>query len=176
VDKCPGIWKVINKIGKDQYGYEQYRVGLVDKLGKVLIPPDGEGIAEDRRGQTIFIRKFGDEPSVSVYDIKTGKVDIFKTSSTPDKYSSKFGILVIIRNNKYGVIDREGKIVIPAEYSGINQILDFNNQPYFLVTKITQEGKLAGVIDLQNKPIIPIRYESMGDVQQKWVGFTGAVK
>jgi hypothetical protein len=69
---APGIWKVINKIGKDQYGYEQYRVGLVDKLGKVLIPPDGEGIAEDRRGQTIFIRKFGDEPSVSVYDIKTG--------------------------------------------------------------------------------------------------------
>ncbi len=171
VEGAPDVWKVTHKLGKDQYGYEQYKVGLVNKYGKVLIPVVGDGFNQDAQLQTIFIRKFGDNPVVSVYDAKTGAVDSFKTGSMPTRYSAEFELLVIIKNNKYGVIGREGQIIIPVEYSGINQILPYNNQVYFLVTKITPDGKLAGVIDMQNKPIIPIQYESMGEVQMEWEKF-----
>lgn len=54
------------------------------------------------------------------------------------------------RNNKFGIVNTENKIIVPFEY----EFIDFKNSKL-----IVRKKELNGVIDTDNKEIIPIKYQ-----------------
>jgi len=150
---------VINSLGKKQfdfiYDYSNLRFikgyaiikkensfGLIDQKGQVILKPIYENVSLPYNGISIVDEK-GEK---KLYHIKThnfisfGKSEIIPTSDTHYLISSE---------QKYGVIDTHGKLVIPEEY---DRILSYQN--YFLVKK---EDKY-GLVDVNNKVLLPIEH------------------
>jgi len=67
------------------------------------------------------------------------------------------GKVLGIQNNKYGVIDINGKIIIDFTYDEIKLEFDESNLPIYIVSK----NGLTGVISYNNKILIEIKYESI---------------
>jgi hypothetical protein len=73
-------------------------------------------------------------------------------------YSLKHGNTVLLsveKDEKCGVIDLEGKIIVPFEYD----IIDFLENGESLLLDVKKDGKW-GVIDLDEKIIVPFEHDS----------------
>ena len=68
---------------------------------------------------------------------------------------------LIIANKKFGVLNQQGRIIIPAIYDSLYPI--YNNR--YIVWK---ENKI-GVIDTSNKEVIPVKY--IADTTQRYLSF-----
>ncbi|HNP31723.1 MAG TPA: WG repeat-containing protein [Flavobacterium sp.] len=68
--------------------------------------------------------------------------------------------LKIIKNKKQGWTDKYGKIIIPAKYDKIDHFDGFGTNSFSNLYKVTNE-ELIGVIDSNNKTIIPLEFENI---------------
>jgi len=101
-----------------------------------------------------------------------------KTKNPVEKYSNlehfKVGdkeFFIAKENEKYGIIDLAGKIILPFEYEYITR---FNaDEEVFL--RVEKDEKF-GVIDLNGKIILPIEYDEMGFFDVKGVVFLDVQK
>jgi antitoxin component YwqK of YwqJK toxin-antitoxin module len=88
-------------------------------------------------------------------------------------YKVQGGFYIVTQNEKYGVLNYEGKIVIPLNYNKIefsyepNNYLERNNEEYYHSKagyfKVSQNNRW-GIIDQNNKLILPIQYDRPGDL------------
>ena len=78
----------------------------------------------------------------SIYSLGTFDFDSWRPFSE--------GRLGVSQNNKWGYIDRTGKIVIPIEYDSIN---NFSNG-----VAIVTKGEQYGLIDLNGNMVLPVEY------------------
>lgn len=86
--------------------------------------------------------------------LKSGNVVII--SPTFDNYFMfKNGVAVVLKNNKYGAINKLGELVLPIEYDYLGE---FNES----LARIKINGKW-GYVDVNNRVIIPCQYENAGN-------------
>lgn len=69
------------------------------------------------------------------------------------------GYAKVVKDRKFGLIDKTGKIVIPVEHESITPYTQLGN--FVLVTKTISGKKKYGVLNLQNKELIPTDNEDI---------------
>ena len=65
-------------------------------------------------------------------------------------------------NDKYGVIDNTGSIIVPNKYHGIGEFIDNLAWVSIKSVNFNKETRLYGYVDLQGKEVLPIEYELIG--------------
>lgn len=121
--------------------------GLIDVKGKEITPMNYNYIYP--AGQAQFLA--GTE-TLENFLLNAKGQPIFR-GSFATLYKGPKDLYVASRDSLMGVIDPNGKEVIPFRYQGIVTNLD-------LLVVYEQSGK-AGVIDLQNKTILPVQYDEI---------------
>lgn len=111
---------------------------------------------------TLFLIQ--NEGKASVYSPLTNSNHIegeFTDFATPE-YLNNYGSINIgvkAKGDKWGVINRQGEMLIAPQYCDIIASFDF----YIIAAKCGAEGEMFkyGVIDLMNNVLIPFEYESI---------------
>lgn len=138
-------------------------MGLMDRKGKVIAEASYEdiGVAENERGLFVkdemigYFSGKGTEAIAPVYDLFP---NIMKEGAFSGNYAK------VLKGEKFGLIDRSGKTVIPFQYEDLG---DVGTMIAF------KKGGKWGYIDLSNKVLIAPTYEyaesfvnGLGIVQQ----------
>jgi hypothetical protein len=108
--------------------------------------------SEDRTGSQVFVEYLN---QIKKQQLKEGLIDINgKIVIEPiyDEISGYFihGFMRVRNNGKAGIINEEGKIIIPIEYENV---LDFKNNMF-----TAEKESKWGIIDTGNNVIIPFEY------------------
>lgn len=132
--------------------------GIIDKTGREIIPlryhyimrsQDGYFIPVDQESTMAVFNRKGEQVLPAEYTM-IGEYE--EESSVEFKLFIK-GITIALKNEYWGVIDEQGKEILPFEYERLS-LLD---NGWLIAVK---DGK-EGVIDHQGKVIIPFEYESL---------------
>ena len=128
------------------------KYGFIDKSGNEVIPCKYSQVDDFKDGvarvKGEVVKEFGH--GFIGYVNNKGK-EIVPCIIKKDGYYYKNGYVTYINNNdKYGVVDKLGKVVIPFEY---DYIYDFKEG----LAGVIKDGKL-GFVDNSNKVIIPFNY------------------
>jgi len=147
--------------------YENEKYGVMDAQGRILVEPQYDMLEIPNPSKAIFI-------GYSHYDSQKGQYQtevineknekiltqytgiqplMFKDASAEVPYEKS--VLIYQENDKYGVIDFQGKKITDAIYDSIESLL---YKEGCLLVK--QEGKY-GVINIKGKQIVEIAYDSI---------------
>ena len=141
------IYCRISAKDNSSYGFINNKEEIVIPLGKYsfLNPIDRQGM--------ILAKKEG----------KKGYIDIKENILIPFIYdnigvfSDSQELAPAIQNQRQGFINRKGELVIPFEYDGGSRVSYF----YDAGLAILQKDEKYGAIDVNNKIIIPFKYENI---------------
>ncbi|MCA5005080.1 WG repeat-containing protein [Sphingobacterium bovistauri] len=91
---------------------ENYKNGIIDENNKVIVPAKYNSIQEN--SSTLFVN-MDDKGIYSLHRISDGKelaskYDLISLSQDSD-------LVLVQKNNKYGYVNKDGKIVIPIQYA-----------------------------------------------------------
>ena len=115
-----GLAQVRKSIGKNEYGYEDYRYGYIDKNGKEVVPCQYMGVSAFSEG----LAKVRDG------DYKYGFVDVNGNEVIPCQYdydnvrNFSDGLAAVGCIGNYGFIDKNGDLAIDTLYDIVS---DFRN-------------------------------------------------
>lgn len=145
--------------------------GIIDLNGKVIVPNKyvkidyffpQEGLSSDEDCQ------FPQDAPENVFAVTSGhkwKYIIVNDDidSGPEEYDWTSGLLshnhfLVKRNRKFGIVSKDGKTVIPIEYSFIDL-----NSAYIILTKA---GKY-GLFDWEGNEILPVCYKNIRVLSSK---------
>ena len=161
---------MVVKDGKDADSNNEY--GFVDKSGKVVIPLiyDGAGNFKDglakvsKSGKYGFIDKSGKAVIPLIYDDVLDYDDVVDEIHEKDDNDRAYfeeGLLKVRKDDKCGLIDRSGKVVIPIIYDDI-----YNSAKRFYfndgLAKVSKDGK-CGLIDKSGNLVVPCIYAGIKD-------------
>jgi hypothetical protein len=136
-----GGQRLFSKFGKEIYSYPLEHIVCYDKHGYCLIKKNG---------------KFG------IFFTRTNE----KTAFEFDQVSHHLdGFISALIDNKWGVFDKAGKLVVPFEYDEIT-LNDRKDLMY-----ITKNG-LKGLVNIHGELILPVEYD---DVETFYIGYNRAV-
>jgi hypothetical protein len=181
--------------------------GYIDQTGKTIIKPQfysagqfSDGLAAVRfNGRYGYIDQNGKCPIEPKYDLalpfqngiakifidgkpffidKTGKIIFVHNFKTLSSFGYNTYSIVITQNDKYGVIDKSGKLIIDTVFKQINPFIDglaivqgLNHYPYSNDSTHIEAYEI-GVIDTTGKWIIPYgRYKNIDNYKN---GYTQA--
>jgi hypothetical protein len=135
-----GTAVVANDLDYDGYG----KYGLIDKTGKEVVPP----------GKYEYIMRSDAEPKLLWYrkDKKYGLMNDAGTVLTDAVYDNIFfrndGTAEVTQGKNYGVLDKNGKTIVPAKYSFVGN----PENGYIHVIQYTYEH---GYYDTSGAEVIP---------------------
>lgn len=96
---------------------------------------------------------------------KYGFLDLTAKLKIPATYdyadSFREGISIVQRKDKFGVLNKSGKAIIPIIYSDIQFINSDPNISYLKKALIVQKKNLYGVLDTDGKVLIPVKYKKL---------------
>lgn len=158
---------------------QQY--GLIDTKGNIIQPPNyssiqalpknwllrsnEQSIVTDVNGQNQFTSKsievLGKETlvlvlpndSIAVYSLKNKTLHNYPPNIVI--HAENGNRFIIIHEEKHGLINTEGELVVPFMYTYIY----WHNDRWL---KVQKDGGLYGLIDIDGKEILPIMYEDIG--------------
>ncbi|WP_308575635.1 WG repeat-containing protein [uncultured Fusobacterium sp.] len=144
-------WGYIDKIGKIQFYIDIYdpsynSVGFMGKFNEGLAYLDYD-FGSHRIISNCYINKNGEEV-----------IDLFADNIFPTCSSFNEGLAIVLKHDKWGYIDKTGKIVIPFEYDKAN---DFSGG----LAAVEKNGKW-GYIDRTGKIVIPFEYDKANDFSE----------
>ena len=139
------------------------KIGLIDYNGKQTIPFIYDKLYKEHSVPRIsgFIAK-----KDGLYGFVSTKNEIIQPFKYNSIYALKGGYPVYIdQNNKVGIFDKDGKIMIPFDYDAIYSTW-YNNHhskefPRDIDIFIVEKGEKIGTIDDKNNVIIPIIYDGL---------------
>lgn len=140
---------------------ENYQRGLMDTNGVVIVPPKYGAIGSFQEGLALVINK----NEKSFYITRSGK-EIHFDLDYDKSYAVSEGLIQVVKNNRWGFMDTNGKLVIPFQF---DEARAFNNG-YAGVAKgntLTASGRktaLWGYIDTTGKQIIGTTYTAVSSV------------
>ncbi|MGB1041443.1 MAG: WG repeat-containing protein, partial [Flavobacteriales bacterium] len=171
------------------------KVGMIDTLNQVIIPIEQDEIIYQRRRDYYLVKKgkmFGyylkkcDKYGSPFYDQiymdgtvflkvnKKGKWGIIDDATgemiLPTIYESVYmtnGTFILKKDRKKGVSDFKGKIIIPIIYDKIDNLANFFSSEFKGFYKVTI-GKQSGIITSNNKTVIPIKFEYIGEFEDNF--------
>lgn len=146
---------------------DQGRKGIIDTEGKVIVGAKYDDITYNENTNEFFIE----------YNSKVGLVNNLGKTKIDLRYEdiqlldNDLGLYVAKSNGKYGVINKQGEIVIYIEYDkvGIDKSLykssDIEN-PYLLYDNCipVEKDKKWGVFDKKGKVLLAMDFDSIGCV------------
>lgn len=151
------------------YASKDEQFGLINYQNEVVIPLQYE---EEMIGNTMFL--CNDNSAQYFYAVKNGKKGLLNLKgevTIPLIYdelsflSDDHDYFSITIGEKYGVVDKHGRIIIPARYDYIR----YEENNVFEVTLYEEDdifsGK-CGIVDNRNKTIVPIRYDYVTTVSE----------
>ena len=143
------------------------KTGIIDKQGNLLIEPTYASIRIPNPEKPVFV-------CISNYDAETGKYEskvvnekneeIFKEYEQVDAIYLKEvvsnvpyekTVLKFKKDNKYGLIDLNGKIIVKPIYD------DISNMPYKEGELIVKQNDKYGVINIKGTVLVEIKYDSI---------------
>lgn len=148
------------------YGYglvgtadHEYKRGLIDTNGVVIVPPKYGAIGVFNEGMAVVINK----NQKNFYIDSTGK-EIHFDLDFDKSYSIYEGMIQVMKNNRWGFMNKKGELIVPFKYSDARS---FSNgyAPVALDSIVTASGRkvpLWGYIDKTGKEIIPPAYTAVG--------------
>lgn len=142
-------YESLNKVFIVQKG-QNY--GVIDIEGKTIVESNYSDLTIE--GIYIYANK---ENQTEVFDIKGNKQEVPKYKTITPTENENYNI-TIDSNNKYGVTDKQGNVVIPNDYYYAEYIAG----DYFIVSGI--EGK-SGIIDVKNETILSIKYDIVQKIE-----------
>lgn len=145
--------------------YENEKYGVIDRKGNILVEPKYEMLVIPNPSKAVFIGYFNYDSQKGEYETevineKNEKILtkynqvlplMFKDSSSEVPYEKS--VLTYKENNKYGIIDFQGKKITKAIYDSIESLL--YKEGCLLVKK---EDKY-GIINIKGKQIVEIDYD-----------------
>ena len=160
--------------GEEEYSIieKDHKKGLVNKKGRVLIPPEYEDLGWTNGGTKLLENVIGFK--------KDGLWGILNTKNekiTEPVYTSltRFNENWIVASKKlpynsnivYGVINAKGNAEITFQY---NRLLVHNNQ---LIASIHESGNyFYGILDDRAKPVIPMKYDRIEIITENFYEVT----
>lgn len=91
-------------------------------------------------------------------------VDSKGKDTTPyvyDEVNDLFKNIIVAQKGKYGMLDENGKIIIPLIYSGLDNIDSYRDEDGREDYYIAQQNSLSMLIDINQKMILPDRYQEI---------------
>ncbi len=131
---------------------------LLDRDGKILIPPDYERLWDHAKHRLIFARN-GKTTAYFDYDGRQVSPKNWSVHYAPSV--EKGHITVSDPEGRFGVIDKNGKFVIPALYSQVHQFSEGCVPVAKFVEDNLQKNRRFGLVDEDNKLIIPFEYDNL---------------
>lgn len=137
-------WRFKNGLAKIE---KNKRYGLIDKSGKIIIPP-----------QYNELNYFTDKLLRTRHN---NQYELFDTQGNiiSDEYdfigNIDYGFAKIKQKDKYGLMDKNGKVIIPCQY---DDILTLTEEPNLIAVKKDNQW---GFVDKNNSTIIPFVYEQV---------------
>ncbi len=129
--------------------------GVANIKGKIIIPVQNELV--EVKGKYIYVSNGDNE---KVYDEKGKETQIdFSTSINPTENENYF--IKILENEDiyfYGIVDKNGKELVPSNYTYIEYLFD----NYFIAAN--KDGK-EGIIDQNNNIKLEFNYTSVQQIQ-----------
>lgn len=153
-------YESLNKVFIVQKG-QNY--GVVDIQGKTIVEASYSDLTIE--GIYIYANK-GNQ--TEVFDIEGNKQEIPKYKTITPTKNENYNI-TIDSNNKYGVTDKQGNVIIPNNY----YYAEYISGDYFIVSGI--EGK-SGIIDVKNETILSIKYDIVQKIEDFNIIQTGIVE
>lgn len=132
------------------------RFGFTDTNGKIIV---GTNYAQiDITGKYIYAKPKQGE--TEVIDATGKKVEIPANISKIAIQDGKYSIVITNENQKttYGVEDKNGKVIIPSQYTYIEYLFD----DYFIAC---DSNGLLGVVDEKNDKKIDLKYNSVQGIK-----------
>lgn len=121
-------------------------------LGYTKVEASNEGMfGFEKDGKFGYLDKNGNVaiPADYLYETSTDK--------TIPQFQ-KGGFVKIRKENKFGVLDKTGKTIIPFDYDGL-YLSSYGG--YTSVYKTTEGKTVWGIVNMQNKVLIPIAYDQL---------------
>jgi len=134
---------------------EEFKIGFIDKTGKVVIPLDYYG----RFGREIFVNPgFFDGLAVVINaDGKFGFLNMTGEIVIPFEYERALvyndGLASVKKDGKWGFVDKNNTVVIPFEYDHLG------SGTFFQGKALVQKGDKWGYIDKTGAIIVPFTLE-----------------
>ncbi|MGP1434993.1 MAG: WG repeat-containing protein [Catonella sp.] len=125
--------------------YKDYKYGLVNKKGKIIVKP-----------QYTYIENFDKGIAIAAKNGKEGCLNLKGEVVIPVKYDVVSSFMeddrvIVERKGKYGLLDRKGKEHIPFLYENLDKI---SENLYYV-----KKDKKAGYVDGEGKVIIPAEFD-----------------
>jgi len=141
---------------------------LVDKNGREIILPKYEGICPFVGGLSAVMvgEKWGiiDKSGKEIIPIKYDGIGVYKTQGNNYPFKDipcddledlvREGLIAIKVGDKYGFVDKSGKVVISPKYDNV--------MPFVGGIAAVKRDKKVGFVDKTGKEIVPPTYESAG--------------
>lgn len=137
----------INVNSCDIYPPKKLKLGLMNKQEQVLISPLYNQI-EFLGTHLIGVRK---DEKWAIFSDKGKQLSDFIYENI---WGGANGYLVLVQNKKMGLVDSFGKVIIPFEYKK----MEYYQKNKWIIQ--TESGKY-GVVNLQNKLILPVIYDEI---------------
>lgn len=141
------VWWHDDAVYITEYSYPFDVAGLIDHKGNRLIPSAYENIIH--LGGTRYMAVRPKTQIIEVWDVANGGI-----LDSDYAYDDKLGDNFIVKyDKKYGVVDKNLKIIIPFEYDKIEKLWSQK------MLKVRVEKKW-GLIDYSNNLLAPIEYDN----------------
>lgn len=147
--------------------YENNKMGVIDKQGKILIEPIYESIQIPNPSKDVFICLYDYDSQTENYKTKTlnakneeiftqyEKVMAISLNGIASDIPYEKSVLIYQKNGKYGLINFEGKVIVKEKYDEIQGLTYKEGE--FLVKKDDKYG----VINLKGAQIIKPEYNTI---------------
>lgn len=148
--------------------YENGKFGVINNNGDIVINPQyDEIISIPNNSKPVFVCNYDVNDEAGTYKTKVLNAENreiltgYEKIEAIDNYDSKQNIwfedniLRVSKNGKYGLIDFEGKEIIPCEYDEIVALTSIRNE--FLIKKA---GNI-GLVNEKGQSIIPTQYKAI---------------
>lgn len=128
-----------------------YRFGILDTMGKQVLPFEYEFVADESVEGTLLLKKDGHYSLMTLADGEIHPLD-----SEIESVKCQNGMLMVQKNGRYGCLDSTGKEIIPFEYDFMDK---FENG----FARVAQ-GKMWGCVDSKGNVKVPIEYGFVSSV------------
>ncbi|MEH0153091.1 WG repeat-containing protein [Limibacter armeniacum] len=128
--------------------------GIVDKSGKTLVAPTYNQLLWCKDGKQLIVKKNNQWGCIALDDQTIIPFEYDRLMDLDKEY------LVGIKTDKAVLLDRNGKVVIPAKYTHIELARDKQRKPIEGLF-VVRDGYKAGLVNRNGKELIPAQYDQL---------------
>ena len=155
--------------------YTNGKWGVINSKGEIVLEPIyDEMVQVPNKSKKVFICTYDVNYGSETYKSKAvneknenlfpqyEKVDVIQNVDENNNLINEDGILKVYKNGKYGIIDLEGKEILPCEYDDIYSLNSVKN------SIITVRGNKKGLVDSKGSIIISNEYKNIEKLTNKY--------